>query len=687
MRRVVMRRGVIVLLGTILAAPALWAGPRLHGQVQGLTPIPGQTPPGAPGQNTPPPQVGTGLIVGQVVDAASGEPLADVVVSSGRSNPPPTSGPPPAVNVFQPVVTGADGRFVFRNLPAGAYPIRATLAGYVPGMVGQGRPGGPDRTVVLADGARVGDATIRLWKYGVISGTLVDEAGEPATDLTVRAYRRITVNGRTQLLPATTQTARTDDRGRYRFTRLTPGDYIVLVPLTQSTLPVSTFESLLQAMVSDPTKPPDWYVDLVMSGGQAALQGAPARVGDVLWGSSFGGTPPPSETGRSTSYRTTYYPSASSVSQASAVTVQPGEERTSIDLQLSLVPTVRVSGTVVGPTGPMPNLAVRLQPAGMDPLMAGSELENAVAVTRANGVFTFINVTPGQYTIRVIKPGPNENMMRILRGEVAGPPSPSPIAPPVPTLVAEQLVTVGDTDVAGLSVSLREGAKVSGRVEFDLTPPRTAAQVTAGGGVVLSPVGGSSGIPGSFAADPATLDADGRFKTSGSLPGRYTIGLGRTGFVSVGAGAGRGGGPMVKSITANGRDITNAPLELKDSDITDVVIKISDRAGSIAGNVRTAAGQPASTATTIIFPADYRAMVANGMTSGRVMTVAASRLGAYSANGLLAGEYLIVAVEDADVADNQDVAFFDALARGATRITLGDAEKKVQDLVIVAVKR
>jgi hypothetical protein len=44
------------------------------------------------------------------------------------------------------------------------------------------------------------------------------------------------------------------------------------------------------------------------------------------------------------------------------------------------------------------------------------------------------------------------------------------------------------------------------------------------------------------------------------------------------------------------------------------------------------------------------------------------------------GDYLVVAIDDADVADNQDSAFFDALARGATRITVGDAEKKSQDL-------
>jgi hypothetical protein len=56
-------------------------------------------------------------------------------------------------------------------------------------------------------------------------------------------------------------------------------------------------------------------------------------------------------------------------------------------------------------------------------------------------------------------------------------------------------------------------------------------------------------------------------------------------------------------------------------------------------------------------------------------------------SGLVPGNYFVVAIDDADVSDNQDAAFFDALARVATRITVGDAEKKTQDLALVKVKR
>src|SRR5678816_3204109 len=92
---------------------------------------------------------------------------------------------------------------------------------------------------------------------------------------------------------------------------------------------------------ADPVKPPEWALNLMLSGGLNGLQGSASRVGDVMWGASYLGAPPPSGGGASTSYRTTYYSSANSSAEASPITVRAGEERTGINLRLSLVPTVR----------------------------------------------------------------------------------------------------------------------------------------------------------------------------------------------------------------------------------------------------------------------------------------------------------------------------------------------------------
>jgi len=675
-----MRRFLVPLsLGLALFAPIVLARGAGVVHVAGTQ---GQPPAGR--GTTPQPVVGTGLILGQVIDGVSGEPIADALVSIKGGGGARVAGPrgasPGATNLVQPVITGADGRFVFRNLPPGNYPVTASLGGYVAGMVGQGRPGGPDRALDLADGERIFDATVRLWKYALITGTVVDEAGDPAVELTVHAYRRMTVDGRSQLSPGSVQTASTDDLGRFRFPRLTPGDYVVVAPLTGSTMPSAVYDSLIQAVTTNPAAPPDWYMDLMLSGGESMFRsGPPVLVNGTLWSASFAGMPPPTESGRTAAYRTTYYPAATSSNEATVITVRAGEERAGVNLQLVLVPTARVSGTVQSPAGSVGNLAVRLQPAPSDAGAAVPDLEVGSTITRPDGSFTFHNVPAGQYLLRIVRMGRSEEMNRLLAQSFrqAGAPSTTPVAPATPTFAADQIVTVGDTDVTGVSLVMREGSKVSGRVEFELTPPRTAAQVITGSGVVVAPLSGASGVGGMMGMDSSVLEADGRFKTLGFAPGSYVIGFGRGGR----------GSPGIKSVTIGGRDVTNAVLELRDADVPDVVITVSDRFGTLAGVVRGASGGAATTSTVILFPVDYRPLVPNALVPSRSQIVAASRTGAYTVSALVPGNYFVVAIDDADVSDNQDAVFFDALARVATRITVGDAEKKTQDLALVKVKR
>ena len=56
--------------------------------------------------------------------------------------------------------------------------------------------------------------------------------------------------------------------------------------------------------------------------------------------------------------RTVFYPSVSSAGEAAIVTVGSGEQREGIDIVMQLVPTARVSGTVVGPDGPAVGIGV-----------------------------------------------------------------------------------------------------------------------------------------------------------------------------------------------------------------------------------------------------------------------------------------------------------------------------------------
>ncbi len=64
-------------------------------------------------------------------------------------------------------------------------------------MYAQRRPTGDGQNLALAEGERVIDAKLPLWKCAVIGGTVVDEAGEPVIGVTVQALAKDVAGGRT----------------------------------------------------------------------------------------------------------------------------------------------------------------------------------------------------------------------------------------------------------------------------------------------------------------------------------------------------------------------------------------------------------------------------------------------------------------------------------------------------------
>ncbi len=183
----------------------------------------------------PPLAQGTGILAGQVIDAATGKGVNNAVVMLAGS---------------RRVMTTADGQFAFRNLPEGSHSLTASKSGYIDGAFGMRRPGGPSLPVVLADAERRGNLVIWLWRHGSIAGTIVDEAGEPLVGIQVTALRRSVVGGRRRFVPGGTGT--TDDRGMYRIGRLVPGDYAVAMATSQVSVPAATVKQYEESAMSGP---------------------------------------------------------------------------------------------------------------------------------------------------------------------------------------------------------------------------------------------------------------------------------------------------------------------------------------------------------------------------------------------------------------------------------------------------
>jgi hypothetical protein len=613
-----------------------------------LAPAPLAPPaPSAPLAPQPPsPSARDGVITGQVVDAVSGKPVSAVVVSiTGTLIPAridvavsqPGTMAAMSSSVLPRILTGADGRFLFRDLPAGTFTITATKGGYADGASGRLRPGGATQPVVLVDTLRAADVTVRMWKNGAIGGTVIDEAGEPIVGVQLRALARTISAGRPRFA-ASGPPAVTDDRGVYRFSNLTAGDYLIVAS-------AATFGAQL-SVASE--RPPTSLVSPM-----SPLAGAPAaiEVGDALYALGRGSPiPPPPVDGRLLVYPTTFYPAATVPAQATTITLGSGEERTAIDLQLQPVPTARVSGTLVSPTGPASQTAIRLIPSGFEDVPLGQD--SHATTTDATGSFTFPALPAGQYRLRAESDGSGQ--------------------PGASACWLDTPITVAGSDIEGIVAALRPGLRISVRLEFQGSAehPRAQSVLFTAVPVALESTDASSfntRVSGGFEERGLTL--------AGYPPGEY---FGRV--------AQSPPGWMFKSAMLNGVDVSETPFELT-RDVTDLVVTFTDRWSGIGGVVRSPQGTADGNATVVVFPTNADAWTNYSSSSRRLRNARTNAKGEFGMSSVPPGDYYVVAIPEERSADWRDPKMLETLARSATEITIVEGEHKMIDLRLHEVKQ
>ena len=620
-------------------------------------------------------------VSGRVVDAVTGRPIPGVIVTpAGSAATAPAGALPPRA------LTNGQGLFILRDLRKGTVFLGATKNGYVNATYNQRRPGGSGQGLPINDGQRITDVELRMWRNSSISGTVVDEAGDPVVGVRVQAFARFFVAGRKRYSPGTI--AVTDDRGMYRLANLEPGDYAIGVTSTQVAVPNELMDVFfgssggagerrrlevsreLNAIGSA----------IVPAGSQYAL-----AVGDHTFMLAPGTAVPQQQPGTALAvYPSVFYPAAGTIGDATAVAVRSGDERGSIDLQLHPVRTARVTGTVMAPDGPAANVGVRLIPAGANDLP--TPLDVATTLTNGSGAFTFPAVPIGQFVLHVLRPPrePESTDGRHISATPGGtvtisgpPPAPGPPPPPpVPldaTLWARLPLTVGEAGLEGVIVSLAQGPRVSGRVEFEGTGEKPAGSALTGIRINLDPADGSRLGDATMAFQAGRPEEDGTFRTFGMPPGQYVLR------------ANPPSGWSLKGAFLNGRDLSDVPFDLEAKDLSGVVLTFTDRPSSIAGHVHN--GQTADPGAVVIaFPTETSAWVARGAFPRRVRTARADLEGAYTISAMVPGEYYVAAVSEAAFADLQDPALLEALIRVARQVRVLDGERRTQDLTTAVVR-
>ena len=602
-------------------------------------------------QTTPMPRGGN-LLIGRVVEMGSESPVGGALVVAilavDATGKPVTQDPtfrvqPPSVSVM----STEGGYFVFRDLPAGRFSVVTRAAGYVSNE-------SPQVLVEVTDGQKTPEIIQRVWKYGAIGGRLVDERGEPITGMPVHALRRGAWGGATgpaiNVQVQSVGVALTDDRGVYRIPQLVPGDYTAAVLSTTTTLPANVAAAL------DPAPLNREMFTAMMSelrqSGYSRTWGCPTCISNSHEGQHVGGfvlqrpavTLPPAPDGRALGFANTFYPGTTRTGDATFVSLGSGESRADLDLTMRLTPTRVVSGVLNGPEGPMRHAVVNLIPPGVDFNIFEAE-GLATAITDERGNFAFLAMSPGEYALSASVQIDFNGTARTGRH-----------------LWARQQIAVGDTDVAGLAVTMRPGVSISGRVVFrdaPGAPPRPARLP-----ITPQPIRADS-----WRTIGALVQPDGSFRTGGDAPGRYLIN------------AAAGSGWFLQTMTLNGKPVLDDTIEITEAEVSGLVLTYGTTTNRVSGRVDSAAGTPDANAAVIMFAADsngWREGVFSSSRRARMVRVRST--GAFEIASMAPGEYYLAAVPSGLVLNWRDPQLLERLVGGATRVTLGVEEEKTVTL-------
>ena len=630
---------------------------------------------------------------GRVVDT-TGETVVGLRVYADRLDPDNST----AAGLRKFITTTDDrGEYRLGGLPPGRYSVTATGAQDPDAVATLDLQPGDDLSGINFTATPPPDSAIETSpqpaetpERGTIRGRVLSTSGRPI------ARAVVNISG-----PMPPRYFVTDDRGRFTFPGLIPGDYEVRASrgdFLPGTLDQQTAsESGSRIAVSTGARVDE--VTLVLSRGLAVtgtigdrngepLQGVSVQAlrlstsGDrrraVLAGALVGGIRQTDDRGQ---YRvmglqpgtyviaaladaaslgggTTvsqpvpiYFPGSASIADASTVTLTTTDVE-GIDVALADVPAARVTGVAFDSSGAPLNGTITLAVSHRSGSVVPSSRTTG---TGPGGAFTFFNVAPGDYVVQAVR-------SPLTRGGQLGP----SVDFREGLEFAAQYVTVVAGDAEPVRLYTARGAVMEGRILTDSAVPHdpyARMQIEAHPvGFDLAPLSSGTGATARV--------VEGRFRiVSLTGPRRFVL-------------SGMPEGWYLKSLAIDGSDVTDQVIDFGVGAVgaARAEVVISAEGGSIAGRITPGQRRPPAGTSVIVFPEDREKWFDE---SRFVKVVRTTHDGSFRAASLPPGDYLVAAVTAIDTAGPSEATTPEALERlrpRAARVTLNERDERRVDV-------
>lgn len=295
--------------------------------------------------NSDAPANGKCVLAGEVKNAITGERLRKAIVRLHLvSHTVATSADLAAQN--RAARSDENGRFRFEGLEPGQYRLTGEHSGFLSMDRGAKDPTQVGTEVTLTRGEQVMDVHVALVPEAVISGRVVDDDGDPVSEVMVDVVTREWRRGK--LVRARSgRFAWTDDRGEYRVTGLSAGKYYISAERREALFP---------------------------DGNEASsAPGQPSRI-------------------------RTFYPHAPNLERAIPVEVQAGQVLSGMEISLLTAPTYHIRGKIVGnlPTDAH-NVMLNVMPSDLDMMMFRGHGNVNEDLT-----FDLAGIAPGSYFLNLL---------------------------------------------------------------------------------------------------------------------------------------------------------------------------------------------------------------------------------------------------------------------------------------------